>query len=423
MDEQSENRQVQYRSPVASAAGAHHPPAEDPRPPGDGATLGVEEEFLLVDPCDGVPTLANARVLADLAEPVDPAGERRAGASGAGNADVESAGHTEDAEYKAELLASMMESISPVCTSLHQLRARLISGRRRLADAATRAGVRAVATGTPVVPGRAPREVSAKSRYREMRELYGLLVTQQETCGCHVHVGVADRETAVAVANRIRPWLPTLLALSVNSPFCEGVDTGYASWRTVALSRWPATDIPPRFSSAAHYDRVTAMLHAGGALVAAAHPYWLVRPSGRFPTVEIRAADVAATVDEAVLQAALSRALVRTALADPEDPPVPDEDQILKAALWAAARYGLAGGGVHPRTGKRVPAMALLEEMLAWIGPALRDLGDEEETVRLLADLTRTGTGADRQRALAAPGLDQAALQVIDAFDLAKTTP
>lgn len=217
--------------------------------------------------------------------------------------------------------------------------------------------------------------------------------------------------------------LPTLLALSANSPFCEGVDTGYASWRTVALSRWPATDIPPRFSSAAHYDRVTAMLHAGGALVGTAHPYWLVRPSGRFPTVEIRVADVAATVDEAVLQAALGRALVRTALTDLAAPAAPDEEQILKAALWAAARYGLGGGGVHPTTGERMPAMALLEEMLAWIAPALRDLGDEEETGRLLAALTRTGTGADRQRALAAAGLDRAASQVIDAFDLAKTTP
>ncbi|GII63926.1 putative glutamate--cysteine ligase 2 [Sphaerisporangium krabiense] len=365
-------------------------------------TLGVEEEFLLVDPCDGVPAHANARVLADLAD--TPA-------------------NTGDAEYKAELLGSMMEAASPVCTSLAQLRARLISGRRRLADAAARAGVRAVATGTPVVRAPAPREVSAKSRYREMRDLYGLLVTQQETCGCHVHVGVADRETAVAVVNRVRPWLPTLLALSANSPFCEGVDTGYASWRTVALSRWPATDIPPRFSSAAHYDRVTAMLHAGGALVGTAHPYWLVRPSGRFPTVEIRVADVAATVDEAVLQAALGRALVRTALTDLAAPAAPDEEQILKAALWAAARYGLGGGGVHPTTGERMPAMALLEEMLAWIAPALRDLGDEEETGRLLAALTRTGTGADRQRALAAAGLDRAASQVIDAFDLAKTTP
>ncbi|MEV6984919.1 glutamate--cysteine ligase [Sphaerisporangium sp. NPDC051017] len=406
MDEESEDPPVQC-FPAASMGPAppvRAEPGESARPTGrDGWTLGVEEEFLLAEPGDGCPVLANARVMGNLAGPDDP--------------------RAPGADFKIELLASMMESVSPVCTTLAELRALLTSARARLARAAARAGVRVVATGTPVGRPRAPRDVSDKKRYREMRDLYGLLVTQQETCGCHVHVGVADREVAVEVVNRLRPWLPTLLALSANSPFCEGADTGYASWRTVALSRWPATDIPPRFSSAAHYDQVTGMLHRSGALVGTAHPYWLARPSARFPTVEVRAADVAATVDEAVLQAALSRALVRTACAEiaagGDAPPAEDEDQILRAALWSAARYGLNGPGVHPRTGEQVPARAILDEMLARVRPALCELGDEPEVDRLLAGLDRTGTGAERQRALIGTGdVAAGAARVADAFAL-----
>ncbi|MGW4642060.1 carboxylate-amine ligase [Sphaerisporangium sp. NPDC004334] len=404
---------------------------------GDAVTLGVEEEFLVVDALDGRPVPGNARLLDVLdrpwaGEPANVADRHAEQAAATGSSAPATAGTGAGPAgsatgFEAELLASMIETVSPVRTDLGGLREVLAAGRARLGRAAAESGLRVLAIGSPVTPPAVPRTVSAKARYGELRDLYGLLVTQQETCGLHVHVGVADREMAVAVVNRLRPWLPTLLAISVNSPFCDGADTGYASWRTVALSRWPATDIPPHFSSAAHYDQVTAMLHRSGALVPSAHPYWLARPSARFPTVELRAADVAATVDEAVLQAALSRALVRTAcaeLAAGEDTADLGDTEILRAALWAAARFGLNGDGVHPRTGGGVPATALVDEMLDRIRPALRETGDEEEVDRLLTALARTGTGAERQRALLAPDTGRAgAARLIEAFDIGTASP
>lgn len=341
---------------------------------------------------------------------------------------VEEAGGAETpaTASKVELLASMIEAVSPVCSDLAGIRSVVAAGRERLGRAASAAGLRAVAMGAPIGRAREPRVVSRKGRYRDLHALYGLLVTQQEMCGCHVHVGVADRETAVAVVNRLRPWLPTLLALSANSPFCEGADTGYASWRSVAISRWPATDIPPHFSSAKHYDQVTAMLHESGVLLETAQPYWLARPSAVFPTVEVRVADVAATVDEAVLQAALCRAMVRTACAEldrGEAPGKPDDEEILRAALWSAARHGMRGPAVHPSTGRQVPATAVLGELLDWIRPALRELGDEDETDRLLAVVARDGNGAERQRALAGTGgVAAAAARLVDEFDIGRTT-
>ncbi|GLW09552.1 putative glutamate--cysteine ligase 2 [Microtetraspora sp. NBRC 13810] len=368
---------------------------------GTSLTFGIEEEFLIVDARDGRPAPVNARLTEALGE-------------GAGGA----------AEYTVELLATMMESAAGVFTRLEELRAFLAGDRKRLARAAADLGVRLVATGTPVIGPRAPRVVSDKRRYQDMRSLYGFLVSQQETCGCHVHVGVPDRETAVGVVNWLRPWLPTLLALSANSPFCDGVDTGYASWRTVALSRWPATAVPPYFASAAHYDEVTETLHRAGVLMRPLNPYWLARPSGRFPTVEVRAADVAATVDEAVLQAAVTRGLVRTAGAElAGGARAPEVDGgLLEAALWTAARYGLAGPGVHPMTGRQVPAAELAQEMLDRIRPALRELGDEEEVDRLAAAVFRTGTGADRQRAsLRGAEVTAAAGDLLDEFDIGRT--
>ncbi len=217
-------------------------------------------------------------------------------------------------EFQRELLSTMVETASGVCTDLARLRGELTASRSRLAAAARKAGARPVACGTAPMAA-PPRAVSPTPHYRQMARLYGRLTDETETCGCHVHVGVPDREAAVAVLNHLRPWLPVLLALSANSPFHQGADTGHASWRTLVLSRWPTHQVPPYFESAEHYDRtVTELRYAGVLPVRAANAYWFARPSAHLPTVEVRIADVTPSVDEAVLQAGLTRALVATAL-------------------------------------------------------------------------------------------------------------
>jgi glutamate---cysteine ligase / carboxylate-amine ligase len=211
----------------------------------------------------------------------------------------------------------------------------------------------------------------------------------------------------VAVVNHLRPWLPTLLALSANSPFDQGRDSGYASWRIQAQARFPGAGVPPWFSSAAAYDRHLHRLVEIGVLADEGTTFWLARPSQRLPTVEVRAADAAATVDEAMLQAALVRALVHTALVDlaigREAPTVPD--RLCTAALWSAARYGLGGPGIHPLEERRVDAWILLEELLRRVRPALEDNGDLVAVRTLVGQVRLGGTGAVRQRAAAAHGL------------------
>ncbi|WP_149179666.1 glutamate--cysteine ligase [Streptomyces sp. TRM49041] len=363
-------------------------------PVGREVTMGVEEEFLLVDAVDGVPVGGCDDVL-------DADRRRHRPESGPGRESAPESAR----EFQRELLSTMVETATAVCTDLAALRAELAASRARLDQAARKAGVRALASGT--APMAAPaRQVTPTPHYRQMARLYGRLTDETETCGCHVHIGVPDRQSAVAVLNHLRPWLPVLLALSANSPYHQGADTGHASWRTLVLSRWPTHQIPPYFESAEHYDRTVAGLRRTGVLPGrATNAYWFARPSNHLPTVEVRVADVAPSVDEAVLQAGLTRALVASALgavaAGRPAPRLPDH--VAGAALWTAARYGLRGPAVHPLTGSRVPAAEAVRALLGRVRPALEASGDEEE-VRALADrVLAHGTGADRQRRRAAP--------------------
>ncbi|WP_309237619.1 YbdK family carboxylate-amine ligase [Actinomadura sp. BRA 177] len=253
-----------------------------------GQTGGVEEEFLLVDAVSGECVPDCERVLA-------AAGPHPWAASGG--------------SFQVELLASQVEAATGVCRDLPGLAAQLRVGRARLAAAAREGGALLVASGTPVLDGRPPPPARG-DRFAAIMAAYGDVVEDYQACGCHVHVGVPGRDTAVAVVNHLRPWLPVLLALSANSPFDHGRPTGYASRRAVAMARFPGAGVPPWSASAAEWDARVAALVEAGVLVDEAMTFWLARPSPRWPTVEVRAADTAATADEAVLQAALVLSLI-----------------------------------------------------------------------------------------------------------------
>ncbi|MGN9913095.1 carboxylate-amine ligase [Phytohabitans sp. LJ34] len=348
-----------------------------------GETMGVEEEFLLVDPASGATVPLAEKVVAGAAAARLPVG----------------------ASVQRELRDTQVEAATGICTTAADLRAHLTAGRRVVAAAARDHGAVAVASGSP--PGGSGGAVpSSLPRFAAIDELYGEVTRDYEACGCHVHVGVADRDTAVAVVNHVGPWLPTLLALSVNSPFHHGRDTGYGSWRIVQQSRFPGSGLAPYCRDHAAFRAEVARLVDCGVVADEAQTFWFARPSPRLPTVELRVADVASTVDDAVLQALLGRALVRTALADlargREAAPVPA--QVAAAGVWTAARYGLAGPGVHLGLSRRVPAADLVAALLAHVRAALTESGDLTEVGALLDRLRSGGTGADRQRQAAATG-------------------
>ncbi len=358
-------------------------------------TFGVEEEFLLADPATG-------RTVPAAAEVLKVADEEPAAADGT--------------VLHAELLLTQVEAATAPCATLDELGSQLADGRRRLADAARACGVLLVPSGTAPLGGETG--TTEGPRFAGIARRYAEVVREYQACGCHVHVAVPDLETAVAVVNHVRPWLPTLLALSANSPFHHGVDTGYASWRTVEQSRFPGAGAPPWFGSAAEYTAQVARLVECGVLEDAAMSFWSVRPSPAWPTVEFRVADTAVDVPAALLQAALSRALVATALADlalgREAPRV--DDQVLSAALWSAARHGLAGAGVHPVRELRAPATEMLDELIVRVAPALAESGDLAVSRDLFAGVALGGTGADRQRAAGDP-LDAIRLLAIGESD------
>lgn len=339
---------------------------------GQITTLGVEEEFLLVD--------------RHTRRPVPDAGQ------------VLAACPPTRAELKRELLLSQVEAASGVCTDAGELRAQLRAARSALDVAARSCGDRLVSVGLPVLSGTS--RTASGERFERIDRRYAGIIRDYQSCGCHVHVGVPDRETAVAVVDRLGPWLPTLLALSANSPYHEGRDTGHASWRAVLQARFPGFGVPPVFGSAAGYDAALDRLVDCGVLVDRQMTFWLARPSEHLPTVEVRAADAAGTVDEAVLLAVLVRALVATAQRDAEAgratacPPA----ELTSAAVWAAARYGLDGPGIAAGRGRRVPATDLLTELLRYVGPALAEAGEADLVADAVSRLLRDGTGARRLR-------------------------
>ncbi|MBA0052375.1 YbdK family carboxylate-amine ligase [Streptomyces sp. AJS327] len=358
---------------------------------GRGGTLGVEEEFLLVDADSGEPVPRAEDVLAGVKRDGIPAAAAVPGAEDGQNP-----------RLKREFLACQVESVSEVCSGLDELASQLLASRRQLSMAAEAAGLRLLSTGLPV-GGDSPWRISRGGKYERFAAEYQAVAWDFAASGCHVHVSVPDRDTAVAVVNHLRPWLPTLLALSVNSPFDRGADTGYGSWRLVEHSRLPSSGLPPHFASAADHDAAVDRLVECGAVVDPTMCFWMARPSPRFPTVELRVADAAATVEDALLQAGLARGLVRTALADlaAGREAAPTEYEIGACAVWNAARYGLRGPGVRLADARRVPAVTLVGELLEHTVEALEETGDLTRVRRLLDGVRAHGTGADRQRAAA----------------------
>jgi carboxylate-amine ligase len=298
-----------------------------------------------------------------------------------------------DADVEHEFKLEQAEIASEPTADLGALESDLRARRDDLIDSAQQRGVLVAAVGTSPVAA-APTE-TPDERYHRMHERYGLVAGDQLTCGTHVHVAVDSRAEGVAAIDGVRRWLAVLLALSGNSPFWSGADTSYASYRRVSWGRWPSAGPTETFGDEANYDRAVHDLIATGAAIDAGMIYFDVRLSASYPTVEFRVADVGQDVGESVLQAALCRAAVDTAV----DSPAADLPAwLLRSAAWGAARYGLTAELVdvderRPRAAERVVDRALDE-----LAPALRRNGDEDFVRSWVDHVWQRGTGAQLQR-------------------------
>jgi carboxylate-amine ligase len=361
----------------------------------DVRTVGVEEELLVVD-AGGRPVPLGPGAL-DIAsqrgEGESPEEHDRAERDGEQGGDEESAAH-----LMPELKAQQLELGTPVCGTLAEVDRELRFWRARAESAAAAAGAHVAALATsPVAVDPIPTE---GDRYARMLDAFGLTAREMLTCGCHVHVSVADDDEGIAVLNHIRVWLPVLTALTANSPFWQGEDTGYASFRSQAWHRWPSAGPNEIFADAAEYHRLIDRVLATDTVLDTGMVYFDARLSANWPTVEVRTADVALRVEDAVTLAGIVRGLVEAAARDARagNPPPAVPAAVLRVAAWRAGRSGLSDDLVHPLTGHPAPATDVVGALLDHVRPALADAGDEQWVTDGLSAILRRGTGADLQR-------------------------
>ncbi|MFF2549620.1 glutamate--cysteine ligase [Nocardia sp. NPDC058058] len=332
-------------------------------------TVGVEEEFLLVDPRTGAPVGRNADVA------------RTAADSGI--------------EVQLEIMRCQVETSTRVHSKSSELLQELRELRRGAAICAEKNDAILLAVAVPPTIPDEPLRITSTPRYHRIAENFGRLAQEQGMCGCHVHVAVPDREVALRVSNFLRPWLPLFLALTANSAIYRGGETGYASWRNILWRRWPSAGPPPHFGSVGEFDTAVEDMLALGVILDRKMVYWDVRPSVTFPTVEVRVSDVPATVEESALIATLVRAAVITAQRGNGAAVV--AEPTLRAAYWRAAHGGMDGPAVDPSDGRTLPVQDLLAKLIDLIEPALIELGDLGFVTDALTGLLSRGNGARRQ--------------------------
>jgi len=344
----------------------------------------VEEELLLVDAETGRPRAVAAEVLQVAAD----------------HGEVDS-----DVDHGAivhELQQEQLETYTPPESDMARLAADLRSWRDTAIARAAEVGAQVIASGTSPVAA-APHLVHT-TRYDRMAERFGLTTSEQLTGGCHVHVSVDSLDEAVGVLDRIRVWLPALLAISTNSPFWNGVDSGYASFRSQAQGRWPTFGPTELFGSAEAYRQHLTDVLDSGVPLDEGMVYTDARLSRHYPTVEVRVPDVCLDLRDAVVIAGLSRALVETAAREyaAGDPPALVSSTMLRLAAWRAGKSGITSDLLDPVTCRPRPAREVVDALVTYVSTALCDNGDDVLVDEGLRRIFARGTGSTRQLAVMA---------------------
>ncbi len=348
--------------------------------------MGVEEELMLVDPDTClVRSVSHGALQAHQrqSQSADPANEPAA-----------------QVDLELELFQQQLETGTTALESVADLESDVALCRRRAAESAEAVGAALVCVGTPVLASADTVQVTRKDRYQRIVHEFGKVGQQGGVCGMHVHVDVAGEEEGVQVLDGLRPWLPVLRALTVNSPFWHGEDTSYASWRTQVWGQWPTTGPAEPFGDPAGYHRAADAFVASGAALDRGMLYFDARLAQDYPTVELRVLDSTTEISDVGLVAALCRALVDTVAADGSGTP-PWRTDLLRAAHWRASRYGLADRLLDPVTQQPAQAREVVQTTISHVRDALDAAGDLDRVLAAFEQLMARGTGSARQRAVA----------------------
>ena len=344
---------------------------------GDPYTLGVEEEYMLLDPETW-----------DLVQHIDSMLARV----------------TDDGEFEArinpELMQSVLEITTPVCHTPAEVAAELRSLRSYVAEVARAEGCRFASAGTHPFSLFERQRITAKDRYRALVDQLQYIARSELIFGMHVHAAVDGPDKAIAVINGLLVHLPHLLALSASSPFWRGEPTGLQSSRQMIFSAFPRSGIPPRFDSYEDFAAIVGQLERTGCIADYTHIWWDLRPHPRLGTIELRICDAVSRVEDAVALAAYFQALVKLySEAVDGGREVPSWHRILVTEnKWLAARYGLEAPVMDLATGRRnrVPISQLVRRTLRELEPHARELGSERE-LEGIAEILSRGNGSSNQ--------------------------
>src|SRR5881275_3022790 len=344
---------------------------------GEPYTLGVEEEYMLLD----------GETL-DLVQHVE-------------TVLAATAGHELEKRVNPELMQSVLEIATPVCQTPAEVEAELRKLRAYVTGLAREQGLRVGSAGTHPFSLFERQRITARDRYRHLVDQLQYVARRELIFGLHIHVAVDDPEKAIQVVNGLLAQISSLLALSASSPFWRGEATGLASSRQIVFAAFPRSGPTPRFRDYADYAEVVGQLEKTGCIADYTHIWWDIRPHPRLGTVEIRICDAVTRVEDAVSIAAYCQSLVKHFCERfDRGEEIPSYHRILTSEnKWLAARYGLEAPVMDLVTGRRnrVPVSQLIRRTLRDVEPHARELGSERELEGIRAILDR-GSGADFQR-------------------------
>ncbi len=337
-------------------------------------TLGVEEEYLLVDK-------ETRSLVIDPPETLMDEAEEKCGA-----------------QVTSELLRSQIEIGTRVCANIQEAHEELARLRRNIIEVANNHGLAPIAASTHPFSSWTDQKHTEKDRYDQLTHEMQGAARRLVICGMHVHVGIDDDELRIDLMNQLSYFLPHVLALSCSSPFWLGRDTGLKSYRLTIFDALPRTGLPERFASWAEYERHVNILQNAGLIEDSTRIWWDLRPSGRFPTLETRIMDVCTRLDDTVSLAALLACILRMLyrLRTRNQRWRLYTPMLIRENRWRAMRYSFDEGLIDLAKGRVVPFTDLMDELCSLIAEDARALGCEKE-VKGVHDILTRGTSAHRQ--------------------------
>ena len=339
-------------------------------------TLGVEEEYQVIDP--------NTRELTSHEQKI-----------------VEIADEILEGQVKAEMHQAVVEVGTVICKDIKEVRSQVTHLRKTISEVASGLGLRIAAAGTHPFSEWEKQLITVHPRYDEIVQELQDAARSNLIFGLHVHVGIEDREMAIHIYNSVRYFLPHIYALSTNSPFWEGRNTGFKSFRTKVFDKFPRTGIPDFFTGAGEYERYVNLLVQTKCIDNAKKIWWDVRVHPFYPTIEFRICDVPLTVDETVTITALIQALVAKLyiLRRSNLNFIIYKRALINENKWRASRYGIEGKMIDFGKSIEVPTKELILELLEFVDDVVDELGSRDE-INKIHNILNQGTGADRQLAV-----------------------